>query len=430
MKKAIVVGSGAGGCAAARILSSSFDVTVLEAGAPFEPFSYKLSTFEPARRAGWFFDERMIELLFPPMRIQKEKTGSLVHVTGRCIGGTTALATGNALRYDGALAKMGLDLDAEFAELDAIVPQTQQHYKKWSDLTVRLFDAFEQLGYNPQVTPKFMEDTDRCVACGHCVLGCRYGAKWTADRLLDDLENLTVRPGCTVCEVVREGGRATGVTVREGLGRKKFIPADLVVLAAGGLGTPVILNASDIPTKPTLFVDPVICVAAPWEGARLDTQLPMPFVAQRDEYILSPYFDWLSFFFNGQWIRPSRDIMSIMVKYADTSIGSYNGRKLDKPATTHDEEIVIRSVEESKRVLDLLGVPRDQMFLGTVNAGHPGGCFPLTPDEVETLHKSSLPENVYVADASLLPQSMGNPPILTIMALAQRVARVAAERFA
>ena len=46
--------------------------------------------------------------------------------------------------------------------------------------------------------------------------------------------------------------------------------------------------------------------------------------------------------------------------------------------------------------------------------------------EAETLHNDALPANLYVADASLFPKSMGNPPMLTIMALARRVARVAA----
>lgn len=45
----------------------------------------------------------------------------------------------------------------------------------------------------------------------------------------------------------------------------------------------------------------------------------------------------------------------------------------------------------------------------------------------QTLHHSSLPDNLYLADASLLPRSMGNPPILTIMALAKKVARKAAQ---
>ena len=46
-----------------------------------------------------------------------------------------------------------------------------------------------------------------------------------------------------------------------------------------------------------------------------------------------------------------------------------------------------------------------------------------TPGEAETLHSPLLPDNLYVADATILPQSLGLPPILTIMALAKRIAK-------
>lgn len=426
MGKAIVVGSGAGGCMAAKELAAcGLDVVVLEAGHAFRPFSFNVGTFEPLRQAGLFFDERMIELLFPEMRISKAQDG-MVHVIGRAIGGTTTLATGNALRWDCSLADIGIDLDAEFSELEAEVPQTTDHRAGWSQLTERLFGVFEELGLDPQVTPKFMEDASRCTTCGKCVLGCRFGAKWTCDRLIEGVPGIEVITGATVQKVLVDGNRATGVAVRIGHA-VQTMGADVVVVAAGGLGTPVILNASGIPTTPSLFVDPVLCVAAPWEGAGLDRQLPMPFVSEQPDYILSPYFDWLSFFFNKQWRMPSGNIMSIMIKMADTSAGYFDGRHLDKPLADADWETIARAVDVSYEVLEAMGIRRDQTFFGTLNAGHPGGCLPLTPAEAETLHHAILPDNLYVADASLLPRSMGNPPILTIMALAKRVARLAAQ---
>lgn len=425
MVKAIVVGSGAGGCMAAKELAAAgFDVTVLEAGNAFKPFAFDTETFEPLRRAGLFLDERMISLLFPEMRIDKAQDG-LVHVIGRGIGGTTTLATGNALRYDCFLADIGVNLDAEFDELASEVPQTTGHRAKWSPLTEQLFGVFEQLGLDPQVTPKFMEDPSRCVACGKCVLGCRYGAKWTADALIRDLDGVTIETGATVQQVVIVDDRAIGMIIKRGLSTE-FVNADLVILAAGGLGTPVILDASGIPARPTLFVDPVLCVAARWEGAKLDRQLPMPFVSEQPDYILSPYFDWLSFFFNKSWRMPQGDIMSIMIKMADASIGTYDGRHLDKPLLDSDWETIARAVDVSYDILEAMGIPRDKTFFGTLNAGHPGGCLPLTPAEAQTLHHDVLPSNLFVADASLLPRSMGNPPILTIMALAKKVARIAA----
>jgi choline dehydrogenase-like flavoprotein len=74
------------------------------------------------------------------------------------------------------------------------------------------------------------------------------------------------------------------------------------------------------------------------------------------------------------------------------------------------------------------GVDRWAIFLGTLSAGHPGGTLPLTEAEPETLHPDRLSPNLYVADASLLPASLGNPLILTIMALSMRIGRIRARR--
>ena len=425
-KHAVVVGSGAGGCMAARELAlRGFEVTLVEAGRAFKPFTLDMRAFEPARQAGLFFDAHLIEALFPPMRIDTAQDG-MVHVRGRAVGGTTTLATGNALRYDRYLACIGIDLDEEFSELEHEVPMTTGHRARWSELTERLFATFEELGLDPEVTPKFMEDPERCVACGNCVLGCRFGAKWTADKLVRDVAGIELMDGARVHDVVIENGRTTGVTVRQGLLTRR-LDADLVVLAAGGLGTPQILEASGIPASPTLFVDPVLCIAAPWKGAGLDRQLPMPFVSQQEDYILSPYFDWLSFYFNKSWRMPSSNIMSIMIKMADTSVGSFADGRLDKPLQDADYQVLARAVDQVYAVFEAMGVPAEQTFYGTLNAGHPGGCYPLTQAEAETLHHATLPHNLYIADASLFPRAMGNPPMLTIMALAKRVARTACD---
>jgi hypothetical protein len=50
----------------------------------------------------------------------------------------------------------------------------------------------------------------------------------------------------------------------------------------------------------------------------------------------------------------------------------------------------------------------------------------LPPLNSAAFGRFALPENVWVADGSRFPESPGGPPILTIMALARRVARAVA----
>ena len=220
-----------------------------------------------------------------------------------------------------------------------------------------------------------------------------------------------------------EDGRATGAWARHGLGHR-FYPADLVILAAGGFATPAILEESGIPCEPHLFVDPVLTVATRWPGSQQCREVEMPFVVQRPGYILSPYFDFLSFFFNDEWKYPARDILGIMIKLAESNEGSVTRQGVQKTLTDTDKEQLAAAQKVATEILCRLGAREEDLFLGTINAGHPGGSLPLTEREAGSLHHERLPRNLYVADASLLPRSLGNPPILTIIALAKRVSKL------
>jgi hypothetical protein len=146
--------------------------------------------------------------------------------------------------------------------------------------------------------------------------------------------------------------------------------------------------------------------------------------------MVAPYFDHLSFFFDRRWRLPGGSIASLMVKLADEETGDVDSRAVRKGLTARDRRCLREAVASCAEVFAAAGVPRRELFLGLPNAGHPGGTLPLDPSSIGALHDARLPENVYVADASLLPQSLGAPPSLTVMALATRVARVVAERFA
>jgi choline dehydrogenase-like flavoprotein len=422
MRRAIVVGSGAGGATAAKELQGKFEVTVLEAGKEFRPLSLSLPTMERLKRIGLLFDEREIQLIFPAMQIRK--TEDMILVNGIGLGGTTTLCTGNAVRMDQDLRASGINLDAEFEEIYQEIPITTEHQKRWHKHTRRLFEICQEMGLNPRPTPK-MGNYDRCISCGRCVFGCPQGAKWDSRRFLEmaQQKGAQVITGCKVERVVMKDGRATGVWAKEGWARR-FYPADLVILAAGGLATPVILQNSGIPCEPRLFVDPVLCVATEWSNALQCKEIEMPFIVRQKHFILSPYFDYLSFLFNKAWKYPARDTLGIMIKLADSSVGSISKGELRKTLTGQDKQRLSEGVEICREILRRFGAERDSIFLGTINAGHPGGMLPLTEQEAGSFHHSRLPANLYVADATLLPRSLGNPPILTIIAMAKRVSKL------
>jgi len=423
MKKAIVVGSGAGGATAAKELQGKFDVTVLEAGQHFRPFSFSLETMETIKRSGLLISEKQIQLFFPAMRIMKT-SDKMVLVRGIGTGGTTTIGAGNALRMDADLRRLGINLDLEFEELGREIPVSTAHQRIWRETTRRLFKICESMALNPVPTPK-MGHYECCQNCGRCVLGCPNGVKWDGREFLKEALAGGARliTNCRVRRILIKSGKATGVLADAGW-QRRFFPADLVILAAGGMGTPAILQDSEIPCEPRLFVDPVLCVATEWKSAFQNQEVPMPFVVQREHFILSPYFDHLSFFFNRKWKSRARDILSLMIKLADSNSGRVTGNKVDKTLNDLDKNRLKDAVALAAKVFGRLGIGESSLFLGTINAGHPGGMLPLAAREAERLHPDRLPENLFVADASLFPASLGNPPSLTIMALAKRISKI------
>ncbi len=425
-KTAIVVGTGAGGAQVAKKLQGDYQVTMLEAGKEFKPFHYSIDGFARLRKSGMFFDERLIRLLLPNMIVDKSE--DMVMVYGKGVGGTTTLATGNAVRYDGDLKKLGIDLDDQFTQLYKELPITTHHQYQWTDTTKKMYQIFEDMGLNPIITPKFLRP-ESCIECGHCAIGCPTGAKWdTRELVTQAVENgATLITDCTVTDIKIEDGKAIAVNAKH-KGRKTTYEADVIVLAAGGFNTPLILEHSGIECDKTLFVDPVLCVAGELDSIGQDQQILMPFISQQDGYILSPYMDYLSFFFNKKWHHPMKNIASMMIKLADVETGYVTDKAIHKQMTGKDNATMAKAIGQSREFLARLGIPEYNQFMGTLNAGHPGGMLPLKEEQKDTLHDDRLPANLYVADATILPKAMGNPPILTIMALAGKIADIIKEQ--
>jgi len=422
--KAIVVGSGAGGATAARELATNgFEVVILEAGKPFTTLTHKISWLSSLRGSWLVGDENSIKRFYPHYQVTR-CSGDLAIFTGITEGGSTSISCGNMVRAENGLKEIGLDLSPEFEEIEQTLTIMPIPREKWRPLTQQMFDHAISLGFEPKPTPK-IDDVKKCVGCGYCELGCTTGAKWDSRRIYSGLlgKGVMLQTGARVQKVVFEDERATGVLVSHGSSVER-VNADIVVLSAGGVGTAQILRASDLSPMDNLWVDVVLTVGGVMKGARMLNEPPMAWFIKRENYILSPYFDLLSFWFHKPWKDvPAEDRVGMMIKLADAENGCVRADgTVTKSLTSSDLESLEKAKFEAKQIMEASGV-NGPFVDGMIHGGHLGGTVPLTKEDIDTMHPSWLPEDLWVADLSLMPRSQGLPTMLTASALALRVAR-------
>jgi choline dehydrogenase-like flavoprotein len=422
--KAIVVGSGPGGATATRKLAQAgFDVVLLEAGKPFRPLTHKISWLSSFRGSFLIKDESSIRRVFPHYQTHRP-SGDLAIFVGVTEGGCSSIACGCMVRAERGLKEIGLDLTPEYEELERQLPICPYPRESWRPLSQKMFDQAQALGLNPQPTPHVC-DQNRCVGCGYCELGCQTGAKWDSRQLYRDLlgKGVTLRTDCRVQKVFVEGGRATGVLVSQG-SRGERLEGDVVVLSAGGIGTAQILRASGLPVQDKLWVDVLLTVGGVCKDARMLCEPPMIWYSKQDHYIISPYFDLLSYWFYKPWKDvPAQNRVGMMIKLADTEGGSVSADgTITKDLTDLDRQRLTEAKGKAQTLMEASGVS-GPFVDGMVHGGHIGGTVALAAQDVASMHPAGLPRGLWVADLSLAPRSQGMPTMLTTQALALRVAK-------
>lgn len=420
--RAIVVGSGAGGATAARELQSrGFEVIILEAGPHFKPFTWNLSRIELIKRLG-LIKTGITKYFFPQVEL-RQSSPELVLVRGLTTGGCTTLSCGNLVRTDRGLKDIGLDLSPEFQELEDEIHPKPFPQDKWRPLTTKMFQTAKDMGLNPQPTPKAVEPR-LCISCGLCELGCKTGARWDSRRFMKQAmrSGAKLETNSPVEKVLFEGGKVSGVQIKsKGV---QTLKADVVVLAAGGIGTAQILKNSGLHAEDHLWADIVLTLGGVSPGARQLEEPPMLWYTSHEDHILSPYVDIFSHLFHKPWRKvPIEDRVGIMVKLADTEEGTvFANGKVEKPLTQHDRERLDSAIIQAKKIMEGAGVS-GPFVEGMYNAGHLGGTMPLKKEDVPLMKPSWLPDGLWVADLSLAPRSQGMPTILLAAALALRVSR-------
>jgi choline dehydrogenase-like flavoprotein len=267
------------------------------------------------------------------------------------------------------------------------------------------------------------------------MLGCRHGAKWTARDYLAD----AVRDGAQlvtradVRRVLHSDGVATGVaaTIPGGL---LEVRAGTVIVAAGGLGTPVILQRSGIDEAGVgMFVDPLVMVAGvsrergTWYGPPMSVGT---YEFADEGVLLSNLIDpWAMHVIMTGIASPTKlpqtlrfaSTLGIMVKVGDERRGviSVDGR-ISKPLSERDRRRLNRGAALAEEILVRAGCDPRSLVVGPVRGAHPGGTARIG-DVVDHDLQTRI-RNLYVCDASAIPEALDLPVVLTVIALGKRLA--------
>lgn len=211
------------------------------------------------------------------------------------------------------------------------------------------------------------------------------GAKWTAQEYLHEaLQGGTDFLYDTVVQrVMVENGRASGVVGRGPEGEIK-ISAEGVILCAGGLGSPVILQHSGIEgAGENLFVDLLVNTYGVVEGLDQTHEPPMAIVNHQYHsekgFILSPYINssrLIRFFEVGAraMTRSPKGLLGIMTKTADDPAGNvFPDGTVSKPVTEEDRARLREGSELAKKILVKMGADSKSIVVSKPQGAHPGG---------------------------------------------------------
>lgn len=470
----VVVGSGAGGATAARVLAEAgLDVVVVEEGEHHDASDF---TTDPVHALRTLYRDGGLTACDgrPPIPLP----------VGRCVGGTTVINSGTAVRPPSEVFlrwrdEHGIDWAAELeGEFEAVE----------RDLAVTPLDP-ARAGRNAELCRAGAEAigasngplsraAGRVVCCGTCPMGCALDAKQAMH--VSELPRAVaagarVFSGVRAGEVIVRGGRATGVACGP-----FSVEARAVVLAGGALGTPELLLAQGLGNGSGQLGRHLRIQPACWVGARHAGQEVRGWDGVMQSWSVNEWRDRGLFLeatfsplpFGAHWMpgagaafaeRVERygEMGIVGVHLADRSEGRVRvrggqlriayGLTRDDAATlafgiaraaqmhfaAGASEVypqiaglgIMRPGEE--RMLEERAVRPEQLRLeafhpmGTARMGATASGSVVAPSgEVHDV------PSLFLADASVLPTSLGANPMLTIMAVARRTARGLAERLA
>ncbi|MHA1966400.1 MAG: GMC family oxidoreductase N-terminal domain-containing protein [Candidatus Hodarchaeales archaeon] len=419
----IIVGSGiAGSTLAFELTKIGQKVLLLEKGGNHKLLGNHLAVLRIADKKGF--------------RYTKEH---LLVASGITYGGSSLISAGTAFRPPIDFFKpWGIHLEKELTEAEHESGSTILPDDLIGKGNLHLLNAGNRLDYEWERLPKFI-DPSKCISnCSACMLGCKRKAKFTARNSLQKaLEmGLTIQKR-NIQKVIIENGVVKGVKPKRG----HSIYADRVILSAGGIHTPIILQRSSIEEAGKgFFMDPMIFTygVASEKKHRTIKDIPMTvgtYKFYKEGLLQSAVVDPLGLFIitfayqrNPLKVLKFRHyprLMGIMTKIQDEKDGNLSygrlGISISKNLTERDLKKLDYGESIARDILIEAGSQSNKIFSTHIRGAHPGGTCSI--GEVIDSDLQTQISNLYICDASILPRSLGTPLVLVLMAFAKRLAR-------
>lgn len=355
-------------------------------------------------------------------------------VRGLITGGSSVFYYGTCfdVPFD-MLKKYGIDIENEINQLREELPIAPLRDDVMGSKAKLIMRSAKALGYNWNKLNKFMYQDKwdpTTQQFGNYYYGDPAGVKWSARMFIDEAvkHGATMINNAKVREVIHKNGKAVGVAYKKrGITRRVFAPD--IVIAAGGIGSPLILRKSGIANVGReFFYDPLISVAGYVKGLPQDNEIPMSggMHVHEDGYVMTDMAlpKMLNTVFAASAFRFWRmfshtNVVRIMVKVKDDlggTIGDWGD--IRKDLSNNDKAKLMKGYHHARKILKHAGAKgiHKTWYL----AAHPGGTVKL--GEAVDNNLETKVANLYVCDCSVIPEAWGLPPTLTILGLGKRLA--------
>ncbi|MEH6443266.1 MAG: GMC family oxidoreductase N-terminal domain-containing protein [Oceanospirillaceae bacterium] len=415
---AIVVGTGPGGATVAKTLAEAGQsVVMLEWGdaAPLQGVLTQMAGIAAIPGKSAFIHSDL----------------SLV-LRGITAGGTSTINFATLMEPPLAMFdQYGIDLRNNISALRTQLPINTLPDSLVGPLATRIFAGASAVGLEWHKLEKLIH-IDKCrAACHRCSYGCPFAAKWTAREFIDTAVNHGAKlfTRAKVNRVLQQNGQVHGVEYqKDGTSHKLY--AGKVILAAGGIGSPRILQNSGFDhAGRDYFVDPVIAVMGAVDdihdkdaGKEVPMAAGVHFAEQgitlSDLILPRPMYQaFASQVGRFDRLLAHQKTLSVMVKIKDDLGGTIGPKWINKSLSSDDRTRLDTGKAMARSILEAAGAK--SIFHSHHFAAHPGGGAKIG-DLVDENLRTNL-RGLYVCDGSVIPEPWGIAPSFTLMCLGHRL---------